>query len=464
MMGALYGSVLLVLAALAVVAMVLPQREDLVAPGRRSELVGTAALSKSLSAECPCLAQSLSAQQSLSDCPCADAIAVAVAKALNGNMYAPPPPPPPRQKPSPAYPPGTLKPVLPPPMTARQGETEINYMAIIDTLTRDVVADSNLIADLQQRQKQLLNQQGAVANQVDTFQAMPGPVGEPGPPGSMGEPGFQGHMGYTGPRGYRGPPGAPAIGPPGPTGAPGPPSMCQDCPNGKWMPGHYEGIQVGEKINDAVNAAMEKGSNIHIHVHVPCAEKDGSSSKCADEKGVEAAEGDKKEATEKGSEKDFQGEGAGGEGGKGKGKGGVRREGGGGKGGGGGGGGGMVISGERKCFAVDKDGNRKEASCGEAGAGKRAAAVAAVLKRLKVAKTRAKHATRPRHVPTMNSPEITKRTKKHGKQDMDPPPHPAPARGRGHWVWLNQGQKQASPGRASAPASSFIDEVFHSVF
>ena len=133
-------------------------------------------------------------------------------------------------------------------------------------------------------------------------------------------------------------------------------------------------------------------------------------------------------------------------------------------GGGGGGGGGMVISGERKCFAVDKDGNRKEASCGEAGAGKRAAAVAAVLKRLKVAKTRAKHATRPRHVPTMNSPEITKRTKKHGKQDMDPPPHPAPARGRGHWVWLNQGQKQASPGRASAPASSFIDEVFHSVF
>ena len=107
MMGALYGSVLLVLAALAVVAMVLPQREDLVAPGRRSELVGTAALSKSLSAECPCLAQSLSAQQSLSDCPCADAIAVAVAKALNGNMYAPPPPPPPRQKPSPAYPPGT---------------------------------------------------------------------------------------------------------------------------------------------------------------------------------------------------------------------------------------------------------------------------------------------------------------------------------------------------------------------
>ena len=68
----------------------------------------------------------------------------------------------------------------------------------------------------------------------------------------------------------------------------------------------YVHTNVYSKCTDAVNAAMEKGSNIHIHVHVPCAEKDGSSSKCADEKGVEAAEGDKKEATEKGSEKDFQ--------------------------------------------------------------------------------------------------------------------------------------------------------------
>lgn len=61
MMGALCGAALLVLAVLAVAAMVLPQREDLVAPGRRSELVGTAALAGMetagamvKSAECPC--------------------------------------------------------------------------------------------------------------------------------------------------------------------------------------------------------------------------------------------------------------------------------------------------------------------------------------------------------------------------------------------------------------------------
>ena len=40
-----------------------------------------------------------------------------------------------------------------------------------------------------------------------------------------------------------------------------------------------------------------------------------------------------------------------------------------GKGGGGGGGGGMVISGKRKCFAVDKDGNKKEVPCGGGGGG-----------------------------------------------------------------------------------------------
>jgi len=37
--------------------------------------------------------------------------------------------------------------------------------------------------DLQLRQK-LLNEEGAVANQVDAFQAIPGPVGQPGPPGN----------------------------------------------------------------------------------------------------------------------------------------------------------------------------------------------------------------------------------------------------------------------------------------
>ena len=44
MMGALCGAALMVLSVLAVAAMVLPQREDLVSPGRWSELVDTDAL------------------------------------------------------------------------------------------------------------------------------------------------------------------------------------------------------------------------------------------------------------------------------------------------------------------------------------------------------------------------------------------------------------------------------------
>jgi hypothetical protein len=75
MMGALCGAALLVMAALVVAAMVLPLREDLVAPGRQSELAGTAALAGMItagamvkSAECPCdiLSTTLLALHSLS--------------------------------------------------------------------------------------------------------------------------------------------------------------------------------------------------------------------------------------------------------------------------------------------------------------------------------------------------------------------------------------------------------------
>ena len=44
-------------------------------------------------------------------------------------------------------------------------------MGVIQTLTRDVVADANMIRDLQSQQEQLLRQQNTVANQIDTFQA-----------------------------------------------------------------------------------------------------------------------------------------------------------------------------------------------------------------------------------------------------------------------------------------------------
>ena len=60
-----------------------------------------------------------------------------------------------------AYPPATISPPLP----SAPGP-DINYLAIIDTLTRDVVADSNMISDLQKRQQQLLSQQGGVADSV----------------------------------------------------------------------------------------------------------------------------------------------------------------------------------------------------------------------------------------------------------------------------------------------------------
>ena len=44
-------------------------------------------------------------------------------------------------------------------------------MGVIQTLTRDVVADANMIRDLQSQQEELLRQQNTVANQIDTFQA-----------------------------------------------------------------------------------------------------------------------------------------------------------------------------------------------------------------------------------------------------------------------------------------------------
>eukprot|EP00277_Geminigera_cryophila_P040065 CAMPEP_0173112498 /NCGR_PEP_ID=MMETSP1102-20130122/46085_1 /TAXON_ID=49646 /ORGANISM="Geminigera sp., Strain Caron Lab Isolate" /LENGTH=290 /DNA_ID=CAMNT_0014013643 /DNA_START=15 /DNA_END=883 /DNA_ORIENTATION=- len=207
-----------------------------------------APLKQRLLSVCPCAisGNTLLSQQSLVDCPCADVIAAAVRKALNGNMYAPPSPPPPppaTAKANPAYPPATISPPLP----SAPGP-DINYLAIIDTLTRDVVADSNMISDLQKRQQQLLSQQGGVADSIDTFQAMPGAAGESGAQGSMGMPGFLGPIGYNGPRGFRGPQGAAAIGPPGPQGAPGPPAACADCPYGTWVAGHYEGIEKMDNV------------------------------------------------------------------------------------------------------------------------------------------------------------------------------------------------------------------------
>jgi len=41
-----------------------------------------------------------------------------------------------------------------------------SYQSVIQTLVRDVVADSNMVQDLQRQQAQLLQQQNTVANQV----------------------------------------------------------------------------------------------------------------------------------------------------------------------------------------------------------------------------------------------------------------------------------------------------------
>ena len=224
--------------------------------------LGNTALAQRMKEQCPCAiaGSSMLLQQTLKDCPCAASVAAAVTKALNdaltttsANNYAyarsspgVPPQPLTAEIGQAAYPPSITPQVFtdssgPTPAEAASGQ-DASYMNVIQTLTRDVVADANMIRDLQQQQEQLLNQQNTVANQIDTFQAMPGPVGAPGPQGPMGDPGPPGPMGFTGPRGFRGAPGAPAVGKMGLPGPPGPPAPCADCPYGTWIPGHYEGV------------------------------------------------------------------------------------------------------------------------------------------------------------------------------------------------------------------------------
>ena len=65
--------------------------------------------------------------------------------------------------PSPDLPP--LASGQPTPAEAAYGSDQ-SYQSTIQTLIRDVVADSNMIQDLQRQQAQLLQQQNTVANQV----------------------------------------------------------------------------------------------------------------------------------------------------------------------------------------------------------------------------------------------------------------------------------------------------------
>jgi hypothetical protein len=239
--------------------------------------LGNTALAAQMKEQCPCAmaGSSMLLQQTLRDCPCAASVAAAVTKALNdalsttsANNYAyarsspgVPPQPLTAEIGQAAYPPSITPQVFtdssgPTPAEAAAGQ-DASYMNVIQTLTRDVVADANMIRDLQQQQQQLLTQQNTVANQIDTFQAMPGPVGAPGPQGPMGDPGPPGPMGFTGPRGFRGAPGAPAVGKVGLPGPPGPPAPCADCPYGTWIPGHYEGrIPDGHNVTNSTSAEV----------------------------------------------------------------------------------------------------------------------------------------------------------------------------------------------------------------
>ena len=150
-------------------AIELAERTDELELNNMAGLNTAGALVQRLREVCPCAisGHTLLSQQALADCPCADAIAAAVRKALTPGQLpegfptlgassapsAPPSQPPKRENAHPAYPPGTLQPLPPSPQVG----SGINYMAIIDTLTRDVVSDSNLIADLRRRQQQVLS-------------------------------------------------------------------------------------------------------------------------------------------------------------------------------------------------------------------------------------------------------------------------------------------------------------------
>jgi len=137
----------------------LAERTDELKLSNMAGLNTAGALVQRLREVCPCAisGNTLLSQQALADCPCAAAIAAAVRKALTPGASsapsAPPSEPPKSENAHPAYPPGTLQPLPPSPLV----DSGINYMAIIDTLTRDVVSDSNLIADLRRRQQQVLS-------------------------------------------------------------------------------------------------------------------------------------------------------------------------------------------------------------------------------------------------------------------------------------------------------------------
>ena len=178
--------------------------------------LGNTALAQRMKEQCPCAiaGNTMLSQQVLKECPCASAVAAAVTKALNdalmtssANDYAyarsspgVPPQPLTAEIGQAAYPPGVAPQAVAPsygptPYQAAMGQVhdvsqkssiyskssraltlenfwqESSYMGVIQTLTRDVVADANMIRDLQSQQEQLLRQQNTVANQIDTFQA-----------------------------------------------------------------------------------------------------------------------------------------------------------------------------------------------------------------------------------------------------------------------------------------------------
>lgn len=173
-------------------------------------VLGNTALAQRMKEQCPCAiaGSSMLSTAVLKECPCASSVAAAVTKALNdalmtssANNYAyarsspgVPPQPLTAEIGQASYPPSISPQAFtdsgPTPAQAAAGQ-DASYMNVIQTLTRDVVADANMIRDLQAQQQQLLAQQNTVANQIDTFQAMPGPVGAPGPQGMMGVPGPQ---------------------------------------------------------------------------------------------------------------------------------------------------------------------------------------------------------------------------------------------------------------------------------
>lgn len=83
---------------------------------------------------------------------------------------------------------------------------------MVQELTRDIVADNNMMAAVQAQEGNLLGQENSLSNQLDTFKTMPGPMGPPGVTGPEGVPGPPGPEGFQGLRGYTGAVGIPGVG------------------------------------------------------------------------------------------------------------------------------------------------------------------------------------------------------------------------------------------------------------